>query len=478
MYNICEIYYLTNFKMKLNHPILLYPFNENYNSKKEDKQEEMKTEEQKFEYWFGKNGEIIVQLPEVIVIWETLKRKFEWYVQDPEIKSWLDKIFTKLSKDKFSKEYKKYESMDISKEFDDIFNRYPRLWLEISWNLWLPSKATKFSDLTTTEKMNFNALYRAVNDKMFFEKNSDFTTEKVYRRIKEQQRRMLSTINSEFERKNYANFLNLEDTLADFWLTESERKKMQEYLLFIKDHPEMLWTEYELASLKQEAGIWWYLIVLVIGLAIGIGIWLYVDNIWRPDPEKTTILNWTTEIKNPEKILNRLTQKAEFTNSWERKVEMYKKNDNDSYIKTKVKELINKVQKREIQMELSWDLCLKRDPKKFCKMEVKSNGWKWVLYLTLAKPDVIVLNDKVNILNEDTELVQVSQFKQTQEELRQELIKKAIEDAKADPNFYEKWKNELKNQLLDICSTVKPYGLEIEDVVVEVVEDVPTGVDR
>ena len=190
----------------------------------------------------------------------------------------------------------------------------------------------------------------------------------------------------------------------------------------------------------------------------------YIDNIGKINPETTTRLDWVTTIENAEKVLRLLTQQSDFERSWSTKIEMFKIDEDDWTITSFVKDWVNKIQSKEIEMELSWKLAMQFDLDKWCKIDVDVKNWKGVAYVRLPQPDVIITNSKAKVLSENREWVHLSEFDQAQENLRQELEQKAISDAKNDPNFYEKWKKDVEKQLYDLLSALHPDWVDITSV--------------
>ena len=390
------------------------------------------------------------------------REKFEKLSKDSDLQKWLEKIYDKSCKMAFSEEWKVFEKMNISKKLNDILKSHPSLWLKISWDLWLPLWEAKFSKLTTQQKVNFTTLYKAIDKK-------NLSTEDIISRINRFNKENFNKINRQFEKENAKNFLRLETTLKEFWLNSKEISKVSEYMLLVKKHPEFIW------DMQPEKAGWarGYVIVAVLAFALW-AIWMhYIENMWKEKTETTTVLNGTTTIENPEKVLRLLTQKAQFKNGWTTRL----RPEYDNAITDVLEEIplirhvvrlsreqIEALQTKEIEMEFSWELAMQFDLDKWCSIDINITNWKWVAYVQLPKPEVIVTNWKAKIVNVDRELVHVKAYDQAEEDLRKELEQKAIDDALKDPNFYEKWRKDVKDQLKDLFSVLQPKWVNIVDV--------------
>jgi hypothetical protein len=75
-------------------------------------------------------------------------------------------------------------------------------------------------------------------------------------------------INARFRNYNFSNFLRLENTLKDdFWLTNIESQQLKKYLLLVKDHPEYIKTQPQLAISKP--------VIFGGGLVLWLILWIF-----------------------------------------------------------------------------------------------------------------------------------------------------------------------------------------------------------
>ena len=400
-------------------------------------------------------------------------KKFESLSKDPVLKKWLEKLFKKNCEMTFSEEWKHFERLNIWKTMENILKKYPDLWFHISWELKLPLSERKFSNLSLQQKLNFTALHSAIFWKnIFYKKNP--SSQDIIDRIRQNNKANFNKINSQFERENIKNLLDLEDTLKDFGLTSSEIWKVKEYLLLIKKHPEFAWI-----NKPQEADLlpnWvWYAFFLLVGVALWVLWKYYIDNLWEVNTESTIEITrpGIVKVENPESVLKFMVTKGKFGNDpehpirWRDEVKMFTINDNDSWWKKWAKEKLNVIQSREIIMDLSWDVLGWFDLDEWCQINIETNypsEWKWIAYVQLPEPDIMILNDEAKVVSEELERVHISEFKDTHEKLRQKLRSDAQAWISNDKEFYNKTKEDAKNNLLALFKTLKPYWMEIEDV--------------
>ena len=399
------------------------------------------------------------------------RKRFETLSKDSTLKKWIEKIYEKSCNDVFSKERKHFEKLHIGWTLKKMLQKYPNLRLEITWKLWLSLKERKFSNLTLWQKLKFTALYQSVNWNSFFDKKNP-TSDDIAKRINRNIFDNIKKINRNFTLKNVGNFLKLEKTLKeDFKLTQSEALKVKEYLEIIKKHPEFIWINKPI----EAASWWWYGIALVIGLILW-AVWMhYIDNIWKIDPESTVEIKKPEiiTVEDPESILKFMVTRGKFGNNpdnpirWRDEIKMFTVNEDDSFLKKWAKEKINFIQSREIVMDLSWDVLGGFDLDKWCRIDIKTNypsEWKWVAYVQLPEPDIMILNDEAKVVSENLERIHLSEFKDAQEKLRQRLRSEAEAWIKKDEKFYDMTKKEAKENLLKIFKNLKPQWMEIEDV--------------
>jgi glycosylphosphatidylinositol transamidase (GPIT) subunit GPI8 len=115
-------------------------------------------------------------------------------------------------------------------------------------------------------------------------------------------------------------------------------------------------------------------------------------------------------------------------------------------------------------MKVEGNIALQYDLQKYCKMEIDHGTG--TVYLTVNQPDVVITDWHAEVMNKNREWVHEKNFDNAELELQEQLKQQALVDAKNKPDFYEKAKNNTREQLLKLFKAVKPHGVEIKDVVV------------
>lgn len=399
-------------------------------------------------------------------------KNFEVLSKNQTLKKWLEKIYNNICSVTFSEERKQFETLNVWWTIQEILNKYPDLAIYISWDLWLSLKEQKFSKLSTKQKFNFTALYEAVNWNGLFDKKEP-SSSNIYDRVKRNITSNTEKINNKFKRKNVSNFLQLEKTLQeDFWLTINESKKVKEYLEIIKKHPEFVWN----MKIIEAWNTWWYIVVAVLALALW-ALWMhYIDNLWRIDPETTKEV-WDVVIEEPEAILWLLTQKFGFTVGGSIEKKLFTESEENTLIewwKNLIKRGINLFETKELTMEMVWDLALKYD---LDWSSLSVNHTTWEVVLKVKKPDIIVVDSNAQITNSNGEVFEMQAFRNAEMELEDNLKKKAIQEAKNNPKFYEVAKQQTEHDLEELFKEIHPYWIDVTSVRVEYIDSLEVSVD-
>jgi len=412
-------------------------------------------------------------------------REFQTLSKDKNVINWIKKVTDKCWNYVIETMWKWAENVDVGQEMQDILKNHEDLWLYISWTLKLPLRNVKFSELSVEQKINYLALHDAFKYRRLKRlqwHKEPINAENIIWNCNINLKAYQDMINARFRNYNFSNFLRLENTLKeDFWLTNIESQQLKKYLLLVKEHPEYLKTlkgEFEAQPQMASSNMWWY-IAIGLGTILWIVLWAvwmhYIDNLWEVNPESTIEITrpGIVKVENPESVLKFMVTKGKFGNDpehpirWRDEVKMFTINDNDSWWKKWAKEKLNVIQSREIIMDLSWDVLGWFDLDEGCQIDIETNypsEWKWIAYVQLPEPDIMILNDEAKVVSEELERVHISEFKDTHEKLRQKLRSDAQAWISNDKEFYNKTKEDAKNNLLALFKTLKPYWMEIEDV--------------
>ena len=392
-------------------------------------------------------------------------KRFESLSKNPTLKKWLEKLYNKSCSTAFSEEWKQFETLNIWWTIQEILNKYPDLVIYVSWDLWLSLKEKNFSKLSTQQKFNFTSLYQAVNWNGLFDKKEASSSD-IFNRVKRNIAANTEKINDKFKYKNLSNFLQLEKTLKeDFWLTVDESKKVKEYLELIKKHPEFVWD----MKIIEAGNAWGYIVVAILALALW-ALWMhYIDNLWKIDPETTKNV-WDVVIEEPEAILWLLTQKFGFSVDGSIEKKLFTESEENTLIewwKNLIKRGINLFETKELTLEMVGDLALKYDLE-WSSLTVNHTTWECVL--KVRKPEIIIIDSRAEIINSNAEVFEMQAFRNAEMELEDNLKKKAIEEARNDPRFYEVAKLQTEQDLEELFREIKPYWIDVTKVRVEYIE--------
>ena len=414
-----------------------------------------------------------VETPEISQELWTLETKISWDYEkfrklsaNPETKKWLNKIFLKTFKDAWYWElYKKVEITykNVWENLGKLISAHPKLWFYVSQTLNLPlSKEVKFSDLTVEQKINYTLLITSMIPWQEWKRRPkrdvfEIVTDKtVADEINALIVKAYNKMNNNFKNKNWSNFLFLEKTLkTDFWLTDTESKKVVEYIKMVNSHPSYIWMpEYTKAW-------WWKWIIFFLWLVLW-AVWMYwVMNIWKPNPDKNYV-TWKTEIGNPEDILRILTQKAPFKTSGKSEMSFYTKEDDDNLLVSVGKDVVNFFETKELNMEMSWELWLQYDMHKNSKMTIDHATGEVII--EVGEPDVVILNYEAHIRKKRNEIIPHDAFNDEELKLEKQLQEQAIDELKSDRTKMESMERATERELLQLFQSLKPYNVDIKSV--------------
>ena len=221
---------------------------------------------------------------------------------------------------------------------------------------------------------------------------------------------------------------------------------------------------------------WWYIVVAVLALALW-ALWMhYIDNLWRIDPETAKEV-WDVVIEEPEAILWLLTQKFGFTVDGSIEKKLFTESEENTLIewwKNLIKRGINLFETKELTMEMVWDLALKYD---LDWSSLSVNHTTWEVVLKVKKPDIIVVDSKAQITNSNGEVFEMQAFRNAEMELEDNLKKKAIQEAKNNPKFYEVAKQQTEHDLEELFKEIHPYWIDVTSVRVEYIDSLELPVD-
>ena len=267
------------------------------------------------------------------VSWD--RRKFETLLKSPSLKKWMEKIMKKWLDSKIQA-FIETSNWKVDYYIWTMIEKHPELVSFIGWELNLPvkiwesSNKVKFSQLSFEQKLSFMALVEFYWDNVPAYKN--IKPSKIIEGYRKYMNKFSNQVTEHFNTtmENNEDFLwlwyvNIEKVLKnEYWLTETESKKMKEYVELIQEHPEYVkkvtwWYEIK----PQLAWIWtwtWILIWILIWIALSAWWYItykYISNLVKVKDPETKVYWDHTEITNFEKTFKVMSAVA-LTDSEER----------------------------------------------------------------------------------------------------------------------------------------------------------------
>lgn len=412
--------------------------------------------------------------------------KFENLSKSPVLKKWMEKIMKKALE--WEMNFNSRKSVD---EYTSIMiEKHPELISFIVWELNLPVKTWKsgnrvqFSQLSFEQKMKFKALVKVYwdNENRYGNINSKKIIDEYRKYMDEFTKKATDSFNKEIDKnKNIVWLVDLEKVLKNtYGLTDSEYKKMKEYLEIIQKHPEYVWWKMK----PQEA--WnavWYLLVAWLSLLLWV-IWtLYIQNVWRMKPTETRIYGDHTELVDFKKVFQVMSAYAK-TDSKVRDFEEDGIGEFDETTWTRIEktgktvwnvfiDAANTVQRRKLSLQVKTEIWYFFDTETAtCSVERKN--WKWIFHVKLKKkPDLKFINVEPQILDSRREWINMSKFDDFELKCINTLKDEAMEEAKK-PEEIKKAENSFKNNLLSIfkstwyaSSWMVIDAKDVQDVIIE-----------
>lgn len=419
---------------------------------------------------------------EILWLKESVKKdadKFNSLSKSPEVKRWLSKILDKIASNKFSEKWKKFDTMNISSYMDNLCKQYPSLLL-LKQHLWL-SNVWNFSTLTTKSKLSFMALYEATQTKSSYES--------VMKKYKQNIISYTNSMNRVFKWEHISNFFVLETTLSkDFWLSQTETKKVSEYLQIIQKHPSYVWLpEYQEAKTPR-----WYIIVAILWVAFW-ALWMYtIEHAWWPD--LLIIKDWDYSITDAKEIMQILWYEWTFKETKSIEIPVFDENSGSWIVwwalrwiwadglgtlidntMNSLKWLWNKFVSKEMVLSLAGKVKMSFDIEKNSTLNFTVKDGVADVELLLPEPDIIVVDDKLSWERSSFEIIHFQEFETWTEEARQEIVKSIKENAKNDPQFYSNGVKSMENMLRKVIETMYvPVWVKVWDVRVKIQRTIPT----
>lgn len=429
---------------------------------------------------------------ETQITWD--RRKFETLSKSSILKRWMEKIMKKWLEGRiktFEENHNKYTKESVDYYTESMVKKHPELINFIVWDLKLPVRTNdswikiKFSQLSFEQKLNFMALMESSWDytgDWYKKAKVSEIIDKYWKYMWDFTKEVTDKFNNSIDKnKNFLWLVNLEGVLKnDYWLTDSEYKKMKEYLDLIQKHPEYVWWRMK----PQEAwnGLW-YLIVAWLSILLWVMWTLYFQNVWRVKPTERVMYWDRTEIVDFREVFQVMSAYAK-TDSHRRQFEEDGIGEFDETTWTWIEkagktvwnvfiDAANTVQRRKLDLQLKTEIWYFFDAETAtCSVERKN--WKWIFHIKLKKkPELKIISEKAQVLNSRREWINMDKFDDFELRCIEDLKKEAMEEANK-PEEIKKAENSFKKNLLSIFkntwfanSQMVIEGKNVEDVVIE-----------
>ena len=370
--------------------------------------------------------------------------KFESLLQDPVLQWAFEKLGKQMSEKTFWKEWEKLGNVNVSNKLKIYEKKNPGLNLYIK-SLWLEN-AGNFKTLTTEQKIKYAALNEAIKT----EKNA----ENIIKKSKEIEEKYAKKMENNFTKKHLTNFLQLKETLKDYWLNDQEIKKFQELVDLIdkwetlkkKFYADLhLWGAPRGALTVMPATIERWLLVgaLVVWFIIWwLTVYIVMSNKDKNKPRKR--IESFTRTWSMKEVSEWVTYKDDLYSYEHWELKMCEIDEEWNFIqraRNAVKSGVNYFQNRKIDMIVEWTVQIKFPLENEGKVIEHYDADTWTFTVDLYFPEEPVLdvvNVSTKVLNESTEAVRMDEWKNFQSELMVQWIE-AIKQQAIKDWIVEKW---------------------------------------
>lgn len=411
-------------------------------------------------------------------------RKFETLSKSPILKKWMEKIMEKWLDSKIQA-FIETSNWKVDYYIWTMIEKHPELVSFIRWELNLPVKIwessdkVKFSQLSFEQKLSFMALVEFYWDNVPAYKN--MKTSKIIEGYRKYMEKFSNQVTEHFNRTMENNkdflwlwFVNIEKVLKkEYWLTETESKKMKEYIELIQKHPEYVkqitWW-YEIKPQLASAS-WWLIFAFIVGVIVWAVGYAYFSNMVRVVPTETRVYGDHTEITEFEETFKIMSAVAT-TDSTERPFNENGCNHIEVWFfllkpfewgTNLLADFVNRtgVENRNMVMKINCKNYYTFDFE-WVRCFVEKKNWKRMVRLTwVKKPEVITNVTDVEILESHRELINLTKFDDFDINAQETLRKEANDTAMLPENVKEA-ENSLKSQILSVFKKLWCHNSEVD----------------
>ena len=428
------------------------------------------------------------------------RENFEKLSKSSVVKKWLDKIVKKESEHTISMFWEWYKNNELNRHLSIeswtrlVINAHPDLAGFICWDLWLPyeemavrgMKNTKFSQLTFEQKMNFISFHEAL--RYYWNDISKVSSKDFINQCKTLMSEHAKSITDRFNQrvndsKNIFWSADIDWVLKkDYWLTDTECKKVKEYIELIQKHPEYVWWPHK----PLEAWFWtWFFVGVIVTAIVWVLGYYAFDNIFGLQSTEQVSSWGRVEMVNFEQVFEILSAKAEFAvrdeegddavinyredaikfkEGWPRYLKL---------LKNWAEEVVNFFEWRSIDLKARVDVWYTFDASN-AKCTVEKKNWKWIFRVKIKKPKLVVMDVEAEVVRSRREkIVNLNKFDDFELRALESVKDKAL--AQADkPENLRRAKEALRENMLSVFRTtwysgwwISVDGKDVQDVIVE-----------
>lgn len=437
------------------------------------------------------------------VSWD--REKFDKLLKNSTLKSWLEKILKKEAESTISTFWERYKDNETRRHLfieswtRRAINMHPDLAGFICWDLWLPYKetsyisGTKFNELTFEQKMwfiSFQEALRYYNWDISRISSSDFInqcktlTEEHVKSMTNRFNAKLTSSQNLFQEVTW--LVQLKKVLKkEYWLTDVECKKIEEYLELIQKHPEYVWWDEWIKYVEAWAFARKEFFQVIKRLIIA---WITIfwvselKSCFSLTPPETRVYGDHSEITNFKEVFKIMSAQADITSHRRQINEEWLWHFDETtwcwitrwakWVWNRLIDWVNAAQHRNLDLELKTQIGYIFDFETAkCNVEVKN--WKWIFHVKVKKPEVKIVSEEAKIYRSRREWINVDQFDDFDLRAVEILRQEAIDEAK-EPTNMKKAEQSLKKDILNVFKTtwfansqMVILAEDVQDVIIE-----------
>lgn len=347
----------------------------------------------------------------------------------------------------------------------EIIGSHPELTSFLLFDMNINSlSCDSFSWLLPLEKIQIIALQSTIHDKLpFFPglKNKDwsFNNEKFKQKFKYKVEATVKDLMSNFKWNQIKHFWVVKSALIkEYWLSEADASKYIAYL-------EKVRIQYESNQPVQ----WnvWYWIAFAAGVAVTL-LWLAVyDRIMNPKWMSERDM-WVIDLGDTNVLAGLITAEQDFEVTGTQTDKLYD-TSNETGIVWKLKDIANIAQSRKITLALSGKIGVEYTLATQDGASFTYDPSTKLINVQLPTPKFTMRDKKATVLERNSEIIEISKFNNTEQELINSLSEKVLWEAEKQNELVDISINQTANLIYQIYAPViKRFGKEVKWITVTV----------